>query len=192
MSVRRDDPAAQAVRRQRRAEPEPGSGGRAWLRGLAAQHRDPGDLVVLVDEAAAASGVERHRAADDGALPHGGDRRLLPMDDAPPVRDGGMRPGPHAGPDRPAESPGLMSPVGGLVLAATPLGDSRDASPRLRDALGDGRRRRRRGHPPAAVARGGAGGDGARAGGEPLRRGRGRADARGCSTTCGTGGRCWW
>ena len=57
------------------------------------------------------------------------------MDDAPPVRDGGMRPGPHAGPDRPAESPGLMSPLGGLVLAATPLGDSRDASPRLRDAL---------------------------------------------------------
>jgi len=36
------------------------------------------------------------------------------------------------------KSPGLVPPVGSegaLVLAATPLGDSRDASPRLRDAL---------------------------------------------------------
>jgi 16S rRNA (cytidine1402-2'-O)-methyltransferase len=57
------------------------------------------------------------------------------MDDAPPVRDGGMRPGSHAEPDSSAKYRGLMSPVGGLVLAATPLGDSRDASPRLRDAL---------------------------------------------------------
>ena len=39
---------------------------------------------------------------------------------------------PRRVPDRAAESPG---PAGRLVLAATPLGDSRDASPRLRDAL---------------------------------------------------------
>ena len=39
---------------------------------------------------------------------------------------------------------------GVLVLAATPIGDPRDAAPRLADELRARRRRRGRGHPPAA------------------------------------------
>ena len=45
-----------------------------------------------------------------------------------------------------------LTAPGVLVLAATPIGDPRDAPPRLARLLADGRRRRRRGHPPAAPA----------------------------------------
>ena len=86
---------------------------------VAGRGRDLGDDVALVDEAAADVGVDLDRldprdfaAADDGAL-HGGDGSS--------ARRGRCLGG---------------SVPGGLVLAATPLGDSRDASPRLRDALG--------------------------------------------------------
>ena len=41
---------------------------------------------------------------------------------------------------------------GRVVLAATPIGRPDDATPRLREALADGRRAGRRGHPPAAAA----------------------------------------
>ena len=71
----RDDPAAELVRRRRGTQPEAGRGRRLRPRSPRTERRDLGDGVALVDHAGADAEVDGLHA-DDGALPHGGDRRL--------------------------------------------------------------------------------------------------------------------
>ena len=123
VSVSGDHPAAQPVGRRRRAEPEPRSGGRAGA-GRPAQRR-LGDLrarreALRRPRSSATARPTTVRSATEAIVG-------CSTDDA--ARTGARRPGRQPDGRHEVARP---RPGGRLVLAATPLGDARDASPRLR------------------------------------------------------------